>query len=199
VPVPDSGIPAALGYSQSSGIPFEMGLMKNRYIHRTFIRPTKSLRERDLKMKLNPVIETLRDQRVILVDDSIVRGTTMRQVVAMLFEAGAREVHLLITSPPVRFPDFYGINTPSQDELLASRMNEDEMCTYVGASSINFLSYDGMLRATGLPESVFSTSCFNGVYPLSIGKRSQEITMTYPAAVDDAAKKQALAGTLRRT
>ena len=104
VPVPDSGIPAGLGYSQASGIPFEMALIKNRYIHRTFIRPTAALRERDLKMKLNPVIELMKDQRVILVDDSIVRGTTMRHLVAMVFEAGAKEVHLIITCPPVRLP-----------------------------------------------------------------------------------------------
>ncbi|HXE10300.1 MAG TPA: amidophosphoribosyltransferase, partial [Verrucomicrobiae bacterium] len=175
IPVPDSGIPAALGYSQASGIPFEMGLIKNRYIHRTFIRPTTQLRERDLKMKLNPVIETIKDQRVVLVDDSIVRGTTMRHLVSMVFEAGAKEVHLLITSPPVRYPDFYGINTPRQSELLAAYMTEDEMRDYVGATSLCFLSYDGMLNATELPKDSFSTSHFDGVYPISIGKRADEI------------------------
>jgi amidophosphoribosyltransferase len=175
VPVPDSAIPAALGFSQASGIPFEMGLIKNRYIHRTFIRPTAELRERDLKMKLNPVIETIKGQRVILVDDSIVRGTTLRKVVTMLFEAGAREVHLLISSPPVRFPDFYGINTPKMSELLAARMTVAEMCEHVGATSLNFLSYDGMIEATGIPASRFSTSCFNGVYPISIGIRAKEV------------------------
>jgi amidophosphoribosyltransferase len=180
VPVPEAGIPAALGYSQASGIPFEMGLIKNRYIHRTFIRPTTQLRERDLKMKLNPVIETLKDQRVVLVDDSIVRGTTMRHLVSMVFEAGAKEAHLLITSPPVRYPDFYGINTPKQSELLAAYMTEDEMRDYVGATSLCFLSYDGMLEATGLPKDSFSTSCFDGVYPISIGKRADEILELKP-------------------
>lgn len=175
VPVPDSGIPAALGYSQATGIPFEIGLMKNRYIHRTFIRPTAALRERDLKMKLNPVIETLKGQRVILVDDSIVRGTTMRKVVAMLFEAGAREVHLLISCPPVKYPDFYGINTPKQDELISASMSNDQLCEYVGATSLNFLSYNGMVKATGLPATSFSTSCFTGVYPVPIGKRAHEV------------------------
>lgn len=175
VPVPDSGIPAALGYSQASKIPFEMALIKNRYIHRTFIRPTAQLRERDLKMKLNPVIELLKDQRVVLVDDSIVRGTTMRHLVSMIFEAGAKEVHLLISSPPVRYPDFYGINTPRQTELLAAYMTEDEMRDHVGATSLHFLSYDGMIQATGLPESNFTTSHFSGVYPISIGKRADEI------------------------
>jgi len=180
IPVPESGIPAALGYSQASGIPFEMGLIKNRYIHRTFIRPTTQLRERDLKMKLNPVIETIKGQRVVLVDDSIVRGSTMRHLVSMAFEAGAKEVHLLITCPPVRYPDFYGINTPKQSELLAAYMTEEEMRDYVGATSLCFLSYDGMLEATGLPKDDFSTSCFNGVYPVPIGKRADEILELKP-------------------
>jgi amidophosphoribosyltransferase len=180
IPIPDSGIPAALGYSQTSGIPFEMGLIKNRYIHRTFIRPTPQLRERDLKMKLNMVVEAIKGQRVILVDDSIVRGTTMRHLVPMLFEVGAKEVHLLITSPPVRYPDFYGINTPKQSELLAAYMTEDEMRDYFGATSLCFLSYDGMLEATGLPKDNFCTSHFNGIYPISIGKREHEIKHLKP-------------------
>lgn len=177
VPVPDSGVPAALGYSQQSGIQFEMALIKNRYIHRTFIRPTPELRERDLKMKLNPVIETLKDQRVVLVDDSIVRGSTFRHLVSMVFEAGAREVHIAISSPPVRYPDFYGINTPRQSELLAAYMTIEEMREHVGATSLHFLSYDGMIQSTGLPATSFTTSHFNGVYPISIGKRMQDIKM----------------------
>lgn len=180
VPVPDSGIPAAIGYSQASNIKFEMALIKNRYIHRTFIRPTAQLRERDLKMKLNPVIELLKDQRVVLVDDSIVRGTTMRHLVSMVFESGAKEVHLLISSPPVRYPDFYGINTPKQSELLAAYMTEEEMRDYVGATSLHFLSFNGMIEATGLPANNFTTSCFNGDYPLSIGRRAQEIKILKP-------------------
>lgn len=175
VPVPDSAIPAAQGYAETSGIPFDMGLMKNRYIHRTFIRPTAELRERDLKMKLNPVIESIKDKRVILVDDSIVRGTTMRQVVAMLFEVGATEVHLMISSPPVRYPDFYGINTPHQADLMATRMTIDEMPAYLGATSVTFLSQEGMIRATGLPAERFSTSCFDGVYPIPLGERTKTI------------------------
>ncbi len=183
IPVPESGIPAGLGYSQASGIPFEMGLIKNRYIHRTFIRPTAQLRERDLKMKLNPVTELIKDRRVILVDDSIVRGTTMRQLVSMVFEAGAKEVHLLISCPPVRYPDFYGINTPKQSELLAAYMTEQEMSDYVGATSLSFLSYDGMIKATGLPAENFTTACFTGEYPISIGQRMDEITMLKPGQV----------------
>ena len=183
IPVPDSGIPAALGYSQTSGIPFEMGLIKNRYIHRTFIRPTVQLRERDLKMKLNPVLELIQDRRVILVDDSIVRGTTMRHLVSMVFEAGAKEVHLLISSPPVRYPDFYGINTPKQSELLAAYMTEEEMGQYVGATSLSFLSFDGMVRATELPADKFSTSCFTGEYPIPIGRRMNEIMALKPGEI----------------
>lgn len=176
IPVPDSAIPAALGYAKASGIPFEMSLIKNRYIHRTFIRPTAELREHDLKMKLNPLVESIRGRRVILVDDSIVRGTTMRKVVSMMREAGATEVHLLISSPPILYPDYYGINTPDQSELIASNMSIAEIRDYIGASSLHFLSYDGMIRATGLPEKMFSASCFTGVYPISIGERAKEIT-----------------------
>lgn len=175
VPVPESGIPAAQGYSMKTGVPFEMALIKNRYIHRTFIRPTAALRERDLKMKLNPVTELLKGQRVVLVDDSIVRGTTMRHLVQMVFEAGAKEVHLIITCPPVKYPDFYGINTPRQNELMAAYMTVDEIRDHVGATSLHFLSFDGMVRATGLRADQLTTSCFNGDYPISIGKRAKEI------------------------
>lgn len=176
IPVPDSAIPAALGYAEASGIPFEMNLIKNRYIHRTFIRPTAELREHDLKMKLNPLVSAISGRRIILVDDSIVRGTTMRKTVSMLRDAGATEVHLLISSPPILYPDYYGINTPTQEELIASRMSVDEIRDYVGADTLYFLSYDGMIRGTSLPEHVFSTSCFTGIYPTPIGKRNQEIT-----------------------
>lgn len=182
VPVPDSAVPAAMGFAEASGIPFDMGLNKNRYIHRTFIRPTAELRERDLKMKLNPVVESIKDKRVILVDDSIVRGTTMRQVVAMLFEVGAKEVHLMISSPPVRYPDFYGINTPHQADLMATRMSAEEMPAYLNATSVSFLSQEGMIRATGLSADRFSTSCFDGIYPISLGEREATIeTITHTA------------------
>lgn len=183
IPVPESAIPAGLGYSQASGIPFEMALIKNRYIHRTFIQPTALMRERDLRMKLNAVVELIKDKRVILVDDSIVRGTTMRQLVSMVFNAGAKEVHLMISCPPVRYPDFYGINTPKQSELLAAYMTNDEMCDYLGATSLNFLSFDGMIKATGLPVENFTTSCFTGEYPIDIGKRTHEIIKLEPGQV----------------
>ena len=176
IPVPDSAIPAALGYAEASGIPFEMNLIKNRYIHRTFIRPTAELREHDLKMKLNPLVDAIAGRRVVLVDDSIVRGTTMRKTVQMLRDAGATEVHLMISSPPVLYPDYYGINTPTQKELIASEMTVPDIRKYVGADSLYFLTYDGMIEATGLPEHVFSASCFTGIYPTPIGKRAKEIT-----------------------
>lgn len=169
VPVPDSSIPAALGYSQAAGIPLDFGLLKNRYIHRTFIRPAQSLRESGVRLKLNPIPDVLRNRRVAIVDDSIVRGTTARQIVAMVRECGAKEVHFLVSSPPVRFPDFYGIDTPKPDELVAARMSVEETRRQIGADSLAYLSYDGMIRATGLPEDRFSTSCFSGVYPVEIG------------------------------
>ena len=152
-----------------------MALVKNRYINRTFIRPTEELRKRDLMMKLNPVVDALKDRDVILVDDSIVRGTTLKQVVAMLRRSGARKVHLLISCPPVMYPDFYGINTPSQHDLIASRMNNSEICEHMGADSLNYLSFGGMIKATGLPESSFCTSCFTGIYPSPIGKKLEGI------------------------
>lgn len=176
IPVPDSSVPAALGYAEESGIKFCMGLVKNRYINRTFIQPTDALRKRDVKMKLNPVVDMIRGKRVILVDDSIVRGTTMRQVVDMLRSAGATEVHLAISSPPIRYPDFYGINTPLQSELIASKMSISEMCENLGADSLNFLSIDGMIASTDLPADGFSLSFFDGVYPVSIGNRAEEVT-----------------------
>jgi amidophosphoribosyltransferase len=175
IPIPDSAIPAAQGFSQASGIPFEMGIIKNRYIHRTFIRPTASLREQDVKMKLNPLVESIKDRRVVLIDDSIVRGTTMRQVVKMIFAAGAREVHLLISSPPVQYPDFYGINTPNQNDLIATKMSIEQIRQYLGSNSLYFLSYEGMIKATELPADVFSTSCFNGIYPIPIGSHAKDI------------------------
>lgn len=196
IPVPDSSIPAAQGYSQASGIPFDMGLIKNRYIHRTFIQPTPELRRRHIKMKLNPIVESIKGKSIILVDDSIVRGTTMRQVVQILRDAGAKAIHLVISSPPVLYPDFYGINTPDQEDLIAAHMGQTEMRDYLGADSLYFLSIEGMVRATGLPKSKLSLSCFDGVYPIAIGKQTESFTKidtaelekdptpTYPSTVE---------------
>ncbi|HKX72704.1 MAG TPA: amidophosphoribosyltransferase [Candidatus Saccharimonadales bacterium] len=168
VPIPDSAIPAALGYARESGVQFEMGIMKNRYIHRTFIRPTQELRERDLKMKLIPVAESLQGKRVIIIDDSIVRGTTLRKIGEMIYGAGAKELHILVSSPPICYPDFYGINTPDAKDLIAATKTVAQIRDYLGVDSLGYLSYDGMIRATNLPKETFSTSCFDGVYPIPV-------------------------------
>ncbi|MBI4093833.1 amidophosphoribosyltransferase [Candidatus Kaiserbacteria bacterium] len=175
IPVPETAIPSALGYSQALGTRMEMGLIKNRYIHRTFITPEQHMREQGVKAKLTPLTSVIRGKRVAVMDDSIVRGTTSKQIVAMLFEAGAKEVHFLVSSPPVKFPDFYGIDTPKQSDLIAANKSVEEIEKYLGATSLRFLSYKGMIEATGLPESVFSTSCFTGIYPIDIRERAKEI------------------------
>src|SRR5512141_3255043 len=149
IPVPDSGIPAALGYARQSGIPYREGMMKSRYIHRTFIAPDQRLREMGVRMKLTPLIEHIQGQRIVLVDDSIVRATTTKQIVRLLFEAGAREVHVRITAPPIMFPCFYGIDMCSRGELAAARMTIPEICAHVGATSLGYLSIQGAVDAVG--------------------------------------------------
>ena len=175
IPVPDSSIPAALGYAEALGVPFDFGLMKNRYIGRTFIMPDQKLRDRGVRMKLNPVSEILSGKRVAVIDDSIVRGTTSRQIVKMMRDAGAKEVHLLSSCPPVRYPDFYGIATPTQKQLIGSQMSIPEINKFIGADSLSFLSYESMIEATELPEDVFCTSCFTGNYPIDIGEHKKDI------------------------
>lgn len=174
IPVPETAIPGAIGYSQTTGIPFEMALAKNRYIHRTFIQPEQHIREQGVKAKLSPIGAAIRGRRVVVIDDSIVRGTNSKQIVKMLFDAGASEVHFLVSSPPVKYPDFYGIDTPRQEKLIASSKSVEEMRAFIGATSLCFLSYEGMIRATGIPEDRFCTSCFTGVYPIDIGERAAE-------------------------
>ncbi|MEX0895855.1 MAG: amidophosphoribosyltransferase [Patescibacteria group bacterium] len=175
IPVPDSAVSAAIGFAQESSVPFDHGLIKNRYIHRTFIQPAQRLREKTVNMKLNPIPESISGKRVAIIDDSIVRGTTAKSLVERVRSAGAAEVHLLISSPPVVYPDFYGIDTPRQTDLIAFEMPIKKIVKYVGADSLHFLSYQGMIKAIELPESTFCTSCFTGKYPSSIGKRSREI------------------------
>lgn len=175
IPVPDSSVPAALGYSEALGIPFEFGLMKNRYIGRTFIMPDQKLRDRGVRMKLNPVNEVLAGKRVAVIDDSIVRGTTSKQIIKMIRDAGASEVHMLSSCPPVKYPDFYGIATPTQKQLIGSQMSISEIKEFIGADSLSFLSYDAMIEATELPEDVFCTSCFTGNYPIDIGEHKKDI------------------------
>lgn len=175
VPVPETAIPMAAGYAHASGIPLELALIKNRYIHRTFIEPDQHSRDLGVKLKLVPVPEILRGKRVILIDDSIVRGTTSRRIVKALFEAGAKEVHFLVSSPPILFPDFYGIDTPAQKELIASTKSVEEIGKFLGATSLYYLSLRGLIEATRLPRSVFNTSCFTGDYPIDLHERMREV------------------------
>ncbi len=168
VPVPDSGIPAALGLSRASGIPFREGMTKSRYIHRTFIQPDQRMRELGVRMKLTPLVEHIEGQRVVLVDDSIVRATTTRQIVKLLFEAGAREVHVRITAPPIKFPCFYGIDMASKGELAAARMTIDEIRDHVGATSLGYLSIQGAVDAVGKDQGHFCLACFSGEYPIPV-------------------------------
>ncbi len=175
VPVPETALPVATGYSKQSGIPMEMALVKNRYIHRTFIQPEQHSRDLGVKLKLTPLPEILSGKKIVVMDDSIVRGTTSRQLVKMLFEAGCEEVHMLISSPPVKFPDFYGIDTPKQKDLIAARKTVEEIRMYLGATSLYFLSLKGLIEATGLSEDVFCTSCFTGKYPIDLLERETEV------------------------
>ena len=175
VPVPESSIPAAIGYSEASGVPFEMALNKNRYIHRTFIEPPHLDRTHKVKMKLSVLESVVKGKRVAVLDDSVVRGTTSKAIVKMFFDAGAKEVHFMSASAPVKFPDYYGIDTPKQESLIASQKTIKEICKEIGATSLSYISIDGMVRATGLPRERLSLSAFNGEYPLPIFERMKEI------------------------
>ena len=168
VPVPDSGIPAAWGFSQMSKIAFREGMIKSRYIHRTFIAPDQRLRELGVRMKLTPLEEHIRGKRIVLVDDSIVRGTTTRQIVSLMFESGAEEVHVRITAPPIKFPCFYGIDMASKGELASARMTIPELEAYIGATSLGFLSVDGAVEASGGGGDRFCLACFTGDYPIPV-------------------------------
>lgn len=164
VPVPDGGVPAAIGYSQQSGIPYEMGIMRNHYIGRTFIEPTQEMRDLKVKMKLSPIRKLIEGKRLIVVDDSIVRGTTSRQIVRMLKDAGAAEVHMRISSPPTTDPCFYGVDTPDKEKLIASNMNLDEICDYIEADSLAYLSNEALLSSVNASDTNFCTACFTGDY-----------------------------------
>ena len=173
VPVPDSGVPAALGYAQASGIPFELGIIRNHYVGRTFIEPTQKVRELGVKLKHSANRSVVEGKRIILVDDSIVRGTTSFKIVKMMREAGAREVHFRISSPPITHPDYYGIDTPDRQKLLAATHSLEEMREFVGADSLAFISVDGLYRAMGHERRdparpQFTDHCFTGDYPTSL-------------------------------
>lgn len=180
IPVPDSAIPAAIGYSRKSKIPFEMGLIKNRYIHRTFISPEEHTRGKIVQLKLNPMRHILNGKRVVVIDDSIVRGTTSKEIIKMIRKAGAKEVHLLVSSPPYKFPDFYGIDTPNQKELIAANKEVGVIAKFLGVDSLHYLSYKGLIKAVGMSEDLFCTSCFTGVYPVDIGERIKEVDFSLP-------------------
>jgi amidophosphoribosyltransferase len=168
VPVPDSGVTAAIGYSRASGIPFSFGLIRNHYVGRTFIEPQQSIRHFGVKVKLNPVRELLAGKRVVLIDDSIVRGTTSRKIVKMVRAAGATEVHVRISCPPTISPCFYGIDTPTRKELIASSHTIDEIRKYISADSLAYLSLEGLLGAVGGNQNDYCTACYTGVYPLEL-------------------------------
>ncbi|MFN8828353.1 MAG: amidophosphoribosyltransferase [Labrys sp. (in: a-proteobacteria)] len=173
VPVPDSGVPASIGFAQAAGLPYELGIIRNHYVGRTFIQPTQAIRELGVRMKHSANRGVVEGKRIVLVDDSIVRGTTSAKIVRMMRDAGAREVHFRIACPPIRYPDYYGIDTPERDKLLAARMDLEAMRAFTGADSLAFLSIDGVYRACGYERRdpmrpQFTDHCFTGDYPTAL-------------------------------
>lgn len=168
IATPESGTPAAVGYAEESGIPYGQGLMKNAYVGRTFIQPTQTIRQLGIRLKLNPLRENIEGKRLVVVDDSIVRGNTQRALVRMLREAGAKEIHIRISSPPVKWPCFYGIDFASRAELIANGLNTDEICQSLGADSLGYISLDGMIKATQQDPAELCTACFSGTYPIPL-------------------------------
>ncbi|MGE0638642.1 MAG: amidophosphoribosyltransferase [Thermoanaerobaculia bacterium] len=185
VPVPDSGLYAALGYSRESGLPFELGLTRNHYVGRTFIEPRQSIRNFGVKVKLNPVRPIIEGKRVVLIDDSIVRGTTSRKIVHMMREAGAAEVHLRISSPPTRWSCYYGIDTPSRGELIAAQKSEEEICRFVEADSLGYLSLPGLLSCVGGTPASYCTACWSGEYRVPITAFDRRQAELFPIRSDE--------------
>ncbi len=178
IPVPDSGTPAALGFAEESGIPFELGIIRNHYVGRTFIEPTQQIRALGVKLKHNANRHVIEGKRIVLLDDSIVRGTTSVKIVQMMFEAGAAEVHMRVASPPIKYPDFYGIDTPEQNSLLAATMSVDEMAQKIGVKTLSFISIDGVYRALGCEgrdsaAPQFTDHCFTGDYPTPLTDKNE--------------------------
>jgi len=176
IPVPDSGVPAAIGYSKESGIPFEMGLIRSHYVGRTFIEPQDSIRHFGVRLKLSPVRSVVDGKRVVVVDDSLVRGTTSRKIVKMLRGAGAKEVHLRISAPPTTHPCFYGIDTPTRSELVAASHSVDEINRYVTSDSLIYLSHEGMMQAVDHGKG-YCSACFTGNYPVALGQGADLVTL----------------------
>ncbi len=173
IPVPESGTPAAIGYAQASGIPYGQGLVKNSYVGRTFIQPSQTIRQRGIRLKLNPLREAIAGQRVVVVDDSIVRGNTQRAIVSMLREAGAAQVHVRISSPPVAWPCYFGIDFASRAELIAGSLSVEEIRQSIGADSLGFVTLDGLIEATTLPAARLCQACFTGDYPVPVTAADQ--------------------------
>ena len=168
IPVPDSGTSAALGYAEESGIPYDVGLIRNRYVGRTFIEPKQSIRHFGVKLKLNPVKELLKGKRVIVIDDSIVRATTSKKIVSLLRSAGAKEIHMRISSPPTCFSCYYGIDTPTRQELIASSHTVEQIGRFIEADSVAYLSEEGMKESVGHMKEKICCACFTGDYPLPV-------------------------------
>jgi amidophosphoribosyltransferase len=182
IPVPESGTPAAIGYAQQSGIPYGLGLVKNSYVGRTFIQPSQTIRQLGIRLKLNPLREIIEGKRIVVVDDSIVRGNTQRAIVRMLREAGALEIHVRISSPPVEWPCYYGIDFASRAELIASGLEIEEIRRSIGSDSLSYVSMEGLIAATTIDENKLCTACFTGKYPIAVpadmseGKMRLEVT-----------------------
>jgi amidophosphoribosyltransferase len=168
IPVPESGTPAAIGFAQESGIPYGLGFVKNSYVGRTFIQPSQTIRQLGIRLKLNPLREIIDGKRIVVVDDSIVRGNTQRAIVRMLREAGALEIHVRISSPPVKWPCFYGIDFATRAELIASGLEIEEIRRSIGADSLDYVSAEGLIEATHVPGEKLCTACFTGQYPIKI-------------------------------
>lgn len=179
IAVPDSGVPMALGYAEASGIPYEVGLVRNHYVGRTFIEPSQSIRDFGVKLKLNPVLSVLRDRRVIVVDDSIVRGTTSAKIIRMIRSAGAREIHMRVGSPPITHSCYFGVDTPERKHLMAAQKTVDEIREFIGCDSLGFLSIPGLNKALGKTCTRYCYGCFDGKYP-------EEVCRTIPAEPTDA-------------
>ncbi len=183
IPVPESGTPAAVGYAQASGIPFAQGLTKNVYVGRTFIQPSQTLRQRGIRLKLNPLRDVIRGKRLVVVDDSIVRGNTQRAIVQMLREAGAAEVHVRISSPPVQWPCFYGIDFPTREELAAVGHTLEDVREQIGADSLGHISLEGMIKATAQAEERLCTACFSGTYPIEPPVDARHLLLSQQAVI----------------
>jgi len=196
VPIPDSGVPAAIGYAQASGLPYELGIIRNHYVGRTFIEPEQKIRALGVKLKHSANSTVVRGRSIVLIDDSIVRGTTSRKIVAMMYEAGARAVHMRIACPEIKYGDYYGIDTPNPQELIAATMTLEEMREMIGATSLAFLSVDGLYRAMGAERRdplapQYSDHCFTGDYPTELtdlngGSAGQQLTLLFRGRVTSA-------------